>query len=111
MGFFKGTRALISNIAQIVLIVILMPFIAILLGAVFGTDAGGKGIADVLVSLAGKIPLCDVWLDIYYQHSGGLSAQDVMSSTVFVILKALPEAQKLYRQAKVQHGLGETLAH
>ncbi len=25
--------------------------------------------------------------------------------------KALPEAQKLYSQAKVQHGLGETLAH
>ncbi|MCM1365431.1 MAG: hypothetical protein NC122_09765 [Faecalibacterium sp.] len=88
MGFFKGFRNTMSNVAQIVLIVILFPFVAIVLGSISGTSS----IAGVLISLIGKVPLCDVWVDVLYQYSGGLTAEDVVSSTVLVILKAFPEA-------------------
>lgn len=92
MIFFKGIRNTISNIAQIVLVVLLLPFVAILFGVISGTDAGAASTVGLINSLIGKIPLCEIWLDVLYQYSGGLSAEDILSSSVLVILKALPEA-------------------
>lgn len=89
MKLFQGIRNTISNIAQILLVVLLFPCVAILLGVISSSDSSTMG---VLVSLIGKIPLCEIWLDILYQYSGSLSAEAVLSSTLLVILKALPEA-------------------
>lgn len=88
MSFFRGLKNTISNIAQVLLVVILLPGVSLILGAV-----GGKSSQTGFVnSLFGKIPLCDIWLDILYQHKGGLSAESVLSSAAVVILKAFPEA-------------------
>lgn len=91
MSFFRGVRNTISNISQIAIVVVLLPFIAIILGVIAGPHNGVIGSAGVLSSLIGSIPLCEIWVDLIYQFSGGLSAEEVLSSTVIVILKAFPE--------------------
>lgn len=91
MGIFKGVRTTVSNIAQIILVVLLLPAIAIIIGAISGGN-GNSSIGGLLSSLVGKIPLCDIWVDILYQYKGGLVVEDVLSSTAMVIVKALPEA-------------------
>lgn len=91
MNFFKGFRTTISNIAQIILVVLLLPAVAIIIGSVSGANTAGN-ISGFLSSLVGNIPLCDIWVDILYQYKGGLEVEDVLSSTLLVILKALPEA-------------------
>lgn len=88
MSFFRGIRNTISNIAQVLLVVILLPGVSLVLGAVGGKSSQ----TGFFNSLFGKIPLCDIWLDMLYQHKGGLSAESVLSSAAVVILKAFPEA-------------------
>ena len=92
MNFFKGIRNTVSNVAQIILIVILLPFIAILLRFISGNQGGAIGTAEIIASLIEKIPLCDIWVDILNQLNGGLSAEAAMTSSIAVILKAFPEA-------------------
>lgn len=92
MRLFRGFRNTISNVAQIILVVILLPFVAIVIRMISGVGAGGANMTGMLSSLIGNIPLCEVWMDVLYQYAGGLTAADVATSTVLVILKALPEA-------------------
>lgn len=92
MFFFRGYRNTISNIAQVILVVIALPLFAIIFGAVFGIGGGSVQFGSAMSSLIGKIPMCDVWVDILYQSSGGLTFSEVASSTVLVIIKAFPEA-------------------
>lgn len=92
MKLFRGFRNAISNVAQIVLVVILLPFIAIIIGLISGTGSGAGNMSGMISSLIGKIPLCDMWVDILHQYTGGLTASDVASSTMLVIVKAFPEA-------------------
>ena len=92
MSFFKGIRNTISNVAQIILIVILLPIIAVLLRITSGNQGGAIGTVGIIASLVGKIPLCDIWVDILNQFNGGLSAETVMTSSIAVILKAFPES-------------------
>ena len=91
MGLFKSFRTTISNVAQIILVVLLLPAVAIIIGSVSGANTAGN-ISGLLSSLVGNIPLCDIWVDILYQYQGELAVEDVLSSTLLVILKALPEA-------------------
>ena len=92
MKLFRGYRNTISNVSQIVLIAILFPFVAIIIALISGTGGGFGNASGLISSLIGSIPLCDLWVDILYQFSGGLTASDVASSTVLVIVKAFPEA-------------------
>lgn len=91
MGLFKGFRTTISNVAQIILVVLFLPAVSIIIGSVSGANTSGN-ISGFLSSLVGNIPLCDIWVDILYQYKGGLEVEDVLSSTLLVVLKALPEA-------------------
>ncbi len=91
MGFFKGVKTTISNIAQIILVVLLLPMAAIVIGSVSGGNETAN-VSGFLSSLVGNIPLCDIWVDILYQYKGGLAVEDVLSSTLLVTIKALPEA-------------------
>ena len=92
MRFFQGFHNTISNVAQIVLVVLLLPFIAVIIGLVSGSGSGAGNMSGMFFSLIGEIPLCDVWMDILYQKAGGLTPSDVANSTVLVIVKAFPEA-------------------
>lgn len=92
MRLFGRFRNTISNVAQIVLIVLMLPFVAVIIGWISGVGNGGSNMSGILNSLIGNIPLCELWMDILYQYNGGLTAADVASSTVLIIIKALPEA-------------------
>ena len=86
----KGYNNIISNIAQIILIVILLPFLAIICSAVFGKDAPATFV-DFLVSLIGQIPVCDIWVDILYQSSSGLTQSDFIEAIPIALLRSVPE--------------------
>lgn len=87
MKLFQGYRNTISNIAQILLVVILFPALSVF----FGVSFGNGSMSNMISSLIEKIPLCEMWVDILYQYTGGLTVSDVASSTVLVIVKAFPE--------------------
>ena len=86
----KGYNNIISNIAQIILIVILLPFLAILCSVVLGKDAPATFV-DFLVSLIGQIPVCDIWVDILYQSSSGLTQSDFIEAIPIALLRSVPE--------------------
>ena len=86
----RGYNNIISNIAQIILIVILLPFLAILCSVVLGKDAPATFV-DFLVSLIGQIPVCDIWVDILYQSSSGLTQSDFIEAIPIAILRSMPE--------------------
>lgn len=92
MKLFRGYRNTISNVVQIGLMVILFPFVAIIIGWIPGSSGGAGNLSGMISSLIGEIPLCDMWVDILHQYTGGLTASDVASSTILVIVKAFPEA-------------------
>ena len=82
---------IISNVAQIILIVILLPFIAIICAAALGNNAP-SAFVDFLLALVGKIPLCDIWVDILPNVSSGMTQADYIDSMAFVILRGGLEA-------------------
>ena len=90
MKLFRGFLNVRSNVAQIILIVIFLPTIAVIIRLISGSGGAGN-MSGMLNSLIGEIPLCGVWVDVLYQINGGLSASDVASSASLVILKAFPE--------------------
>lgn len=87
---FRNFGTVKRIIVQIIIVVLLLPFAAILFGVVFNSG-GSANNAGFLYSLIGKIPLCDIWVDMLYQYSGGLDVSDVASSAFMVVLKAFPE--------------------
>ena len=84
-------KDIISNVAQVILIVILLPFIAIICKAVLGNNAP-SGFVGFLLALVGKIPLCDIWVDILPNVSSGMTQADYIDSMAFVILRGGLEA-------------------
>ena len=75
------------NYVQILIVFILLPFAAILIGISPSADVTG-----FFSDLVGKIPLCDVWPDLLTKFFGGISVDKLMSSAFTVIYKALPES-------------------
>ena len=84
-------KDIISNVAQVILIVILLPFIAIICAAVLGNNAP-SAFVDFLLALVGKIPLCDIWVDVLANISSGMTQSDYIDSMGLVILKGGLEA-------------------
>ena len=105
---------IISNVAQIILIVILLPFIAIICAAVLGNNAP-SAFVDFLLALVGKIPLCDIWVDVLANISSGMTQSDYIDSMGLVILKGGLEAvlmaacvhatNQFFSKILEQHGL------
>ena len=92
-SFFNAFKLNIgSNLAQLGLVYLFFPICALLIGWISGAGTGNAVPAGFLSAWIGKIPLCELWIDMIYQYGGGLTASDVASSTVLIILKALPEA-------------------
>ena len=84
-------KDIISNVAQVILIVILLPFMAIICAAVLGNNAP-SAFVDFLLALVGKIPLCDIWVDVLANISSGMTQSDYIDSMGLVILKGGLEA-------------------
>ena len=82
---------IISNVAQIILIVILLPFIAIICAAVLGNNAP-SAFVDFLLALVGKIPVCDIWVDVLANISSGMTQSNYIDLMGYVILKEGLEA-------------------
>lgn len=97
MDMLRGYHNMMSNLSQITLLVILFPFVTVLYCAIMGADAS-TSLANVLVSLVGEIPLCEVWIDILFQTSSVLSQSWSVSSPHFfgalpsAFLRSVPEA-------------------
>ena len=103
----KGYDNIISNIAQIILIVILLPFLAILCSVVLGKDAPATFV-DFLVSLIGQIPVCDIWVDILYQSSSGLTQSDFILRSVpetLLLTVSVHASNQFFRSILKQRGL------
>ena len=84
-------KDIISNVAQVILIVILLPFMAIICAAVMGNNAP-TAFVGFLLALIGKIPVCDIWFDILSNMSSGMTQSNYIDSMGFVILKGGLEA-------------------
>ncbi len=83
-SFFIAYR---YNYIQILVVVILLPFVAIILGISPAADVTG-----MLSDLAGQIPVCDVWIDLLSKYYGGISVSELFSSAFTVVYRALPES-------------------
>ena len=105
---------IISNVAQIILIVILLPFIAIICAAVLGNNAP-SAFVDFLLALVGKIPVCDIWVDVLANISSGMTQSNYIDLMGYVILKEGLEAlllgvcvhatNQFFSKILEQHGL------
>ena len=90
----KGYFNIRSNIAQIVLIFILLPFLAIIFSAVFRNNAP-TAFLGFIVDLIGQIPVCDIWVDILYKSGTGLTQGEFVEMIPVAMLRALPETMLL----------------
>ena len=79
-----------SNIAQILLVVLLLPFLAILLRIIFGNDASSA--IGFLGSLLGQIPLCGNLFEMFVQYGSGLTDPEAVRSVSSILLRSFPEA-------------------
>ena len=77
-----------SNLAQIVIIVFLLPFAAILLNVLSGGSAGS--FSQLVRSAIDKIPLCEVWFDIL-TRAAGFTQEEFISSVPTVLMRSIPE--------------------
>ena len=84
-------KDIISNVAQVILIVILLPFMAIICAAVMGNNAP-SAFVDFLLALVGKIPVCDIWVDVLANISSGMTQSNYIDLMGYVILKEGLEA-------------------
>ena len=75
------------NYVQIFIVVLLLPFAAIILGIFPDAD-----LTEVFSDLTSHIPVCDVCVDLLSKYFGGISVNDLFSSLFVVIYKALPES-------------------
>ena len=91
MGFFKGFRNIRVNIAQIIVVVIFLPFVAVLCSALTPNNAGGS-MGGILLSLVGEIPLLNIVCGILSQYVSGFTASNVLEITAWVLIKAFPDA-------------------
>lgn len=90
MGGYYNIR---SNIAQIILIFILFPFLAIIFSVVFKNAP--TAFADFLMNLIGQIPVCDIWVDILYQSASGLTQAKFIDMIPVAMMRAVPETMLL----------------
>ena len=105
---------IISNVAQVILIVILLPFMAIICAAVMGNNAP-SAFVDFLLALVGKIPVCDIWVDVLANISSGMTQSNYIDLMGYVILKEGLEAlllgvcvhatNQFFSKILEQHGL------
>lgn len=91
MGLFRSFDVLMKNIAQIVIVVILIPFLAIICFALSPQNSS-SAFGSFAVSLIGEIPLCSLLCTLISQYIGSFSAVAVADITLLVILRAFPEA-------------------
>lgn len=91
MSAFKGFFNLKINIAQIILLVILIPFVAIICN-VISPNGTASSFGGIMLSLIGEIPLCRLLCGLLSQYVSGFAAADITNITVIVFLKAFPEA-------------------
>ena len=90
MGGYFNIR---SNIAQIVLIFILLPFLAIIFSVAFKNPP--TAFADFLMNLIGQIPVCDIWVDILYKSASGLTQAKFIDMIPEAMMRAVPETMLL----------------
>ena len=80
----------IINIAQLILVVILLPFIAIIFSAFSGNPASGLG--TFLMSIISQMPMGEMLFDLLSTLVSGFTAADAINVSITVLVSALPEA-------------------
>ena len=106
--FRPRSSGLISNIAQIILIVILFPFLAILFWVINGNNASSS-FANFLADLTSQIPVCDIWFDVLYKTSSGLTQSQFIASVPVVLLRSIPETLLLTVSVHATNQIARTL--
>ncbi len=71
---FRDFCNVISNVAQIVLYVILLPFAAIIFSLIPGSGQVTGNVSDILAFLIGNILPCEKWVEIIKQYTDGSTA-------------------------------------
>ena len=79
----------IGTLAQIAIIVILLPFIAVILGLFFSDI---KSINKFLLTLIDNIPLFEVWVSLFSEFGSAISAGQVIESTLYIYIESFFEA-------------------
>ena len=90
----RGYFNIRSSIAQIVLIFILLPFLAIIFSAVF-RDHAPSAFLGFMFDLIGQIPVCDIWVDILYKSGTGLTQTEFIEMIPEAMIRAIPETMLL----------------
>ncbi len=80
-----------GSVAQIMIVIFILPVFALIIRLIFGAESGGNVLEGVIGSLIERIPLCDVWVDMLNKYGEGINASEAAYSTVFVIIKEVPE--------------------
>jgi len=89
--YFKGFYSLRVNIAQIIVVCMLIPVVALICN-LFAPDNGGWAFGNFIFSLMDEIPMCNIWCGLLAQFIGGSGDLDLAGITIMVFLRAFPEA-------------------
>lgn len=85
---FGFTRTAATNLAQILLIALILPVLAVLCELVFPDTA-----TQNILSWLGNTPVIGVAFDILSQYAGfHITAEEVTSITIYTLLRAFPDA-------------------
>lgn len=83
-------RTLMTNIAQVLLVCILLPIVAIIF-YITSQNTAATSLYSFCLSLIEAIPLCELSCGLLSQYVSGSVEVDVAEITLTVILKAFPE--------------------
>ncbi len=89
---FTGIKNIIINVAQIALVGILVPFIAIIINAINSAAGGGATeFGQFMNGLIFQIPMFEEIANLLVQTSGSFSISDMPTITLMTLLQAFPD--------------------
>ena len=105
---FKLFRKPISAVAQILLVALLLPCIAILLNALFG-QSGANPMKKIVEAALDKTPYLDAWAAMLNTFSQNNVLQELSDSMTLLILKEAPKTMIINVAVYACNGVGDFL--